>query len=453
MTIYALANLPPASTCVVGEAYYTVDFGNCMSDGTVWRPVAGTAPVYTIATLPAAASVPAGTQLFTSDNNGSCTSNGNAWVFTTRAALVPPPAAAAAGYNVPTFGPQLSLNGNWFPYNFEGVTPIPGQAVQNTDGSITLPGADGSGFGANMSTAHVVSNTLKGIAFSGGYYLKAVAKFTPTLGSGFPFPAIWGLDSGFLTNNYPWPGQPPGFNHRIELDLMQWPLNSLSFWEGAGLIDWFGYGSLNTPKVSGVQITGTGGQFSCTATAAGKLIVGNYITISGTFGGTGSITGYANPTAYAISATDGMSTFTLQTVGGSAITTTAGTPTGLSYQYASITQPLSGEIKMGPVTANPFNFANYNSYEWLVTPATAATQGSILNYLNGVQVNYAAGASNTAWSQYSSGNAPPPQAGTTAGSLLDTVNMVFIIGTSAGCPMTIKSFEIWQPSGALNLIQ
>jgi hypothetical protein len=80
--------------------------------------------------------------------------------------------------------------------------------------------------------------------------------------------------------------------------------------------------------LASVQITGTGGQFSCTATT---LYVGERITISGTFGGTGSISGYANPTTYRISATNGTTTFTLQTTGGSAIVTTAGTPTGLTY--------------------------------------------------------------------------------------------------------------------------
>lgn len=77
-----------------------------------------------------------------------------------------------------------------------------------------------------------------------------------------------------------------------------------------------------------VAITGTAGEFSCDATT---LWVGMRITISGTLGGTGSITGYSNPTTYRISATNGSTTFTLQTLGGAAIVTTAGTPTGLTY--------------------------------------------------------------------------------------------------------------------------
>jgi hypothetical protein len=80
-----------------------------------------------------------------------------------------------------------------------------------------------------------------------------------------------------------------------------------------------------------VAITGTAGQFSCAAAPA-TLTVGQPVVIRGAFGGTGSITGYLNPTTYYIIATNGATTFTLSTsLGGSAITTTAGTPTGLTY--------------------------------------------------------------------------------------------------------------------------
>jgi hypothetical protein len=80
--------------------------------------------------------------------------------------------------------------------------------------------------------------------------------------------------------------------------------------------------------LSGVQITGTGGQFSCTATT---LAIGNQITISGTNSGGGSIVGYADPTTYKISATNGTTTFTLLTLANDVVVTTTGTPTGLTY--------------------------------------------------------------------------------------------------------------------------
>lgn len=86
--------------------------------------------------------------------------------------------------------------------------------------------------------------------------------------------------------------------------------------------------------LTGVAITGVGGTFSC-ALSGVTLTVGQQVVISGTFGGTGSITGYANPTTYFITATNGSTTFTLSTsIGGTAVVTTAGTPTGLTYTAA-----------------------------------------------------------------------------------------------------------------------
>jgi acyl CoA:acetate/3-ketoacid CoA transferase alpha subunit len=104
-------------------------------------------------------------------------------------------------------------------------------------------------------------------------------------------------------------------------------------------------------SLSGVAITGLAGQFSCTA-APITLVIGQALTISGTFGGTGSITGYTNPTTYYIIATNGSTTFTLSaTQGGTAITTTVGTPTGLSYKYApttlNVTAFSSGTLYLG----------------------------------------------------------------------------------------------------------
>ena len=84
-----------------------------------------------------------------------------------------------------------------------------------------------------------------------------------------------------------------------------------------------------TTSLTSVTIADTAGGFTCASTS---LFVGMYVTISGTLGGTGSITGYSSsPITYRISATNGSTTFTLQTTGGSAIVTTAGTPTGLTY--------------------------------------------------------------------------------------------------------------------------
>lgn len=92
-------------------------------------------------------------------------------------------------------------------------------------------------------------------------------------------------------------------------------------------------------SLSGVTIAGTSGQFTCSSST---LISGGYVVISGTFGGSGSISGYTNPTTYKISATNSSTTFTLQTLSGGALTTTTGTPTGLTYgATSSIVQQFS----------------------------------------------------------------------------------------------------------------
>jgi hypothetical protein len=101
--------------------------------------------------------------------------------------------------------------------------------------------------------------------------------------------------------------------------------------------------SLATSTVAGVAIGNTTGTFTCTSNA--YLAVGQKLTISGTFGGAGSITGYTDPTTYLVSAVSGgagtVTGFTLTTLTGVAIATTAGTPTGLTYTIAN---PLSGRF-------------------------------------------------------------------------------------------------------------
>ena len=92
------------------------------------------------------------------------------------------------------------------------------------------------------------------------------------------------------------------------------------------------FGALGTvlTNLAGVTISGTAGQFTCTSTT---LTVGSFIRISGTFGGTGSITGYSGDNFYRISVTNGTTTFTLVQIDGTALVTTAGTPTGLTYSH------------------------------------------------------------------------------------------------------------------------
>ena len=87
-------------------------------------------------------------------------------------------------------------------------------------------------------------------------------------------------------------------------------------------------GTAVASTLAGVAITGTGGQISYTSQTG--LVSGQRMTISGTLGGTGTITGYSNPTTYILTAVTA-TTATLTTTAGAAVVTTAGTPTGLTY--------------------------------------------------------------------------------------------------------------------------
>ena len=103
--------------------------------------------------------------------------------------------------------------------------------------------------------------------------------------------------------------------------------------------------------LAGVAITGTGGQISYTSQTG--LVSGQYLTISGTLGGTGTITGYSNPTTYILTAVTA-TTATLTTTAGAAVVTTTGTPTGLTYTLgvAPVTATISGWDYYGQAMTN-----------------------------------------------------------------------------------------------------
>jgi hypothetical protein len=102
-----------------------------------------------------------------------------------------------------------------------------------------------------------------------------------------------------------------------------------------------------------VAVTGIAGQCSCTSTSG--LFVGQSVTVSGT--NTGSATGITSGVTYYIIATNYSTTFTLSaTAGGSAITTTAGTTTGLIFtigNYQKVT--LSNAATTSGISTLTFN--------------------------------------------------------------------------------------------------
>lgn len=110
--------------------------------------------------------------------------------------------------------------------------------------------------------------------------------------------------------------------------------------------------------LAAVAVTGTAGQFSCTATT--NIAIGQTVVVEGTL--TGTATGIAAGTYYVI-ATNTTSTFTLSaTLGGAAITTTAGSTTGLTFNvYATLTFDANVSVSGGVVMLHPYLFV-YGNY-------------------------------------------------------------------------------------------
>ena len=129
---------------------------------------------------------------------------------------------------------------------------------------------------------------------------------------------------------------------------------------------------ISTITLSTVEITSTDGEFSCSTVSPNALKVGQKLTISGTFGGTGSITGYSNPTTYYIIETNGLTTFKLSaTPDGLPITTTAGIPTGLTYTL-TLTYP---QVFVYQVTNNSL-VNEFTQLQYIPSPAGITDWGS-----------------------------------------------------------------------------
>src|ERR1700761_1164724 len=80
---------------------------------------------------------------------------------------VPPAPAAAVGYNTLAFGPGVGIGTNWFLFSFYGLHG--GLAVQNSNGSLFLPGNAGDNpYGICTAAQTKDGKTWTGTAFGGG---------------------------------------------------------------------------------------------------------------------------------------------------------------------------------------------------------------------------------------------------------------------------------------------
>jgi len=98
--------------------------------------------------------------------------------------------------------------------------------------------------------------------------------------------------------------------------------------------------------------------------------------------------------------------------------------------------------------ANGFNWSDSHKYGYLWVPATAATKGYAMAFLDGVQMG-----PTIYWDQYDPQAPPPPKVGTTAFSVLDSRHLVLVLNTGTHNPMTVESVTVWQASNSENLTQ
>lgn len=132
-----------------------------------------------------------------------------------------------------------------------------------------------------------------------------------------------------------------------------------------------------------VAVSGTAGQFTC---GASTLAAGDRVTITGTLGGTGAISGYASGNVYKVSAVTGTSPnvtgFTLTDELGGALTTTAGTLTGLTYTTETVID-ISG-------TGNDAQY-------FIIGAGVRATANAALGVNQGDEIGASGAVSHTGW--------------------------------------------------------
>ena len=105
-------------------------------------------------------------------------------------------------------------------------------------------------------------------------------------------------------------------------------------------VNFFVSGESTAVTLGSVAVANNTGWFTASATT---FTTGQIITVSGTFTGSATITGYTNPTTYYVIDTNGTTTFRLSTTyNGANIITAAGNTRGLTFSEAVSTTAKSG---------------------------------------------------------------------------------------------------------------
>lgn len=148
------------------------------------------------------------------------------------AAPQPPTDALNAGFNILTYGPNVTLSGtnqNWFcsPSNL---------GVQNSDGSMKVVGEPNS----NNASCFAGKGTAY-LGIGGGGYIEGTLFWTGSFPPPSGWPSWWFGNYEYTLNGpsgtSAWPGQPSGYGHWIEPDIMEYGSNTQF---GSAYHDWYG---------------------------------------------------------------------------------------------------------------------------------------------------------------------------------------------------------------------
>lgn len=160
------------------------------------------------------------------------------------------------------------------------------------------------------------------------------------------FPGSFGSVTGASVHGHRW-----WIGHAIRYDTIM-PNGNLFYVSGSSQANWttsnasFTGTTANFTLASVSCTTANPGVFTCTAST---LVAGQTLYVSGAAAGTGSITGYVNPTPYLIATTNGTTTFTLTTMSGVPVATVVGTLT-MSFVITTLNvSAVTGNIANGAV--------------------------------------------------------------------------------------------------------
>ena len=190
----------------------------------------------------------------------------------------PPPQAAAVGYTLNSYSSTFSADSialagqetpgfQWYSFHFFGdKLPDPSGIAFNADGSMTL----GTEKNMTIATATPAPKPYlwSGLAFGGGAYFEAFIKFDPAntvaANGRTAWPAFWSMSVEHLAGlpAEHWPGQPPNFNHFIEIDFFEYDIWSFSphNYFGGAIHDWSNIWNTACPtQYCGVSNAGGGG--------------------------------------------------------------------------------------------------------------------------------------------------------------------------------------------------